>query len=76
MSDCFDHAADAYEDYCFGQSTELYERSQSFANTQSVGHTCKYCHMTDLHWHQQKDGRWRLCIKGEPHKCSYKFKQP
>lgn len=66
MSDCFDHAADAYDDLFFGQTSQ--EGYRSYGTGSPLGRTCKYCGTPDLHWYQV-DGRWRLHSKGKVHVC-------
>ena len=71
MSDCFDHAADAYNDLCFGQT---YQEGFGSGYGEPLGKTCKFCGMKNLHWHTVA-GKWKLCIRGEPHKCNPKVNQ-
>jgi hypothetical protein len=65
MSDCFDHAADAYDDLCFGQTSQ---EGFSVGYGTPLGKTCKFCGMQNLHWHTVSE-KWKLCVNGEPHKC-------
>lgn len=75
MSDCFDHAADAWDDLLCGQTYEEGPTPyRSRGQWQPLGRTCKFCGMTDLHWHKV-DGWWKLCIKGKPHTCRPKVNQ-
>jgi len=69
MSDCFDHAAEAYDDLIFGRTSEgepdWYQRNK---NRQPLGITCKYCGALDLHWFKV-GGKWRLHSHGVVHSC-------
>lgn len=71
MSDCFDHAADAYDDLCFGRTYDGdYEpwQPRRYSNFVPARRTCKFCGMTDLYW-KQIDEKWKLCKDGKAHDC-------
>ena len=74
MSDCFDHAADAYDDLCFGRTSdegaggENIPFGEYFMHREPLGKTCKFCKMPYLHW-REINGKWKLCKKGVPHDC-------
>ena len=68
MSDCFDHAADAYDDLCFGRTSDEGIGHNRYGG-EPLGKTCKFCGTPYLHWHQV-NGKWRLCKKGKPHDCN------
>ena len=61
MSDCFDHAFEAYE------SLDRDDWEDSGYSTHKT-FTCKHCHMNGLKWKNTSSG-WRL-FKGEVlHEC-------
>ncbi len=71
MSDCFDHAFDAYDDLCFGRTSD--EGYYSYRST--MGHTpytpqCKFCGSVDVQWIETAAG-WRLYNdNGARHECN------
>jgi hypothetical protein len=79
MSDCFDHAADAYDDLCFGRTSDEGTRGDPYRSSKSDYNggparykTCKYCGATGLRW-KQIEGLWKLCVGGIPHQCKPKY---
>jgi hypothetical protein len=70
MSDCFDHAADAYDDWCFGQTSD--EGRGDFRNFRTRAPTtvtCKICGKSPLKWSCAKNGKYFLTENGKPHSC-------
>ena len=65
MSDCFDHAADAADDLCFGQT--YHEGPGEYPG--DIWRTCKVCGAKQLTWQMVK-GRWELCNLYGPHYCN------
>ena len=47
MSDCFDHAADAWDDLLFGRSADEWEDGIPFGPSLK---TCTHCGTKELHW--------------------------
>ncbi len=69
MSDCFDHAADAYDDLCFGRTAdEGYSYRIRTRQAESIGTTCRFCGTPYLRW-RQVSGRWALYDGSKAHSC-------
>jgi hypothetical protein len=67
VSDCFDHAADAYDDLCFGQTYN--EGRGEYGDSGNLWRTCNSCGASKLIWKVVK-GKWELCNTYGPHYCN------
>lgn len=65
MSDCFDHAADAWDDALFGRTADGDDSMpfgggrRRFVPFEPFCKTCRYCGKTGLAWFHSPHG-WRL----------------
>jgi hypothetical protein len=66
MSDCFDHAVDAFDDLCFGQTND--EGMTQYTKYTPTPVRCKFCGVSDLYW-AKTAGRWVLLSNGLQHDC-------
>lgn len=71
MSDCFDHAADAYDDLCFGRTSMGDGKSPSGYSNAPRTTFCKYCGAWGLRWGNHT-GKWKLYSGDQLHVCKPK----
>lgn len=75
MSDCFDHAGDAYEEWTSDRWDDAREGDRAFHKYPTRKH-CDFCGENNLHWEQRSNG-WKLVVDGTDsvHVCQrYQFR--